>query len=356
MIESDTLAAMIEKHIKNAVDASIETYVEKTIAALVLDAAWVTKVENLVNQNFQRRFSERLSTIDFNTLVGEHIDQGIERWQTRLKENFATRGITDLATETQVTVTDQSVALEKELRCHDLSVARDAQVRGTLTVDNLALRGSINTDNASWQALIDHMADETIKQMNEIWQQKLCQQVLDLAKQDGIDFDRITLNGNPLVQGNTLNAQIQISNLQQVGDLRSLRVTGEAEINSTLTVNQGRIGVNTGTPEMALGIWDEEVSIIAGKHKQNQAFIGTSRAQSLAIGVNREGHITVDTDGMVTVQKFRINQHRIGFETQVPGYGGTRGDIVFNSDPKPGQPFAWQCLGGFKWQTLRAPQ
>ena len=43
MIESDTLAAVIEKQIKLAVDRSMESYVEKTITSLTLDPAWLSK-------------------------------------------------------------------------------------------------------------------------------------------------------------------------------------------------------------------------------------------------------------------------------------------------------------------------
>ena len=354
MIESDTLAAVIEKHIKTAVDHSVESYIEKTIASLVLDPDWVIKVETLVNQNFQRKFNERLSTIDFASLIKEHIDAGVERWQAKFRKNFSTKGISDQATSTQLTVMDDLVVVQHTFDCENLTAEKDLQVKGTLTVNNLCLRGSVNTDNASWTELISHMADETMRQITDQWREQLVAQVLDLARTQGIDFAKVSIGGEPMIDGNRLNARVTESNLEKLGALKELRVLGTAEFNTTMTVNIGRVGVNTDAPEMALGVWDEEVSLVFGKHSLNHGFLGTSRAQSLSLGVNRQCHVTIDNDGLTTVKALRINQHQVAFATQVPGYSGTRGDIVFNSDPKPGQPFAWQCLGGYKWQTLKA--
>jgi hypothetical protein len=115
-----------------------------------------------------------------------------------------------------------------------------------------------------------------------------------------------------------------------------------------------RIGINTRDPEMALTVWDEEVCVLAGKLSQDLAYIGTGRRQSLALGVNRKHHIMIDVDGLITVQQLRIDRWKIGHAAQVPGYSGTRGDFVLNHDPKPEAPFAWICLGGFKWQPLRS--
>ena len=107
---------------------------------------------------------------------------------------------------------------------------------------------------------------------------------------------------------------------------------------------------------MALSVWDEEIALVAGKLKQNHAYLGTARSQNFSLGVARKPYLEIDTDGLTTVKNFRIDRHRISFATQVPGYSGTRGDLVFNSDPNDGQPFAWVCLGTFRWQPLKAMQ
>jgi hypothetical protein len=133
-------------------------------------------------------------------------------------------------------------------------------------------------------------------------------------------------------------------------------VSGAVDLAETVHVRPRRLGINTLDPEMALSVWDEEVAMVAGKLRQNHAFLGTARQQTFSLGVNRKAWLDIDTDGLVSVKNFRIDRHRISFASQVPGYSGTRGDIVFNSDPNDAQPFAWVCLGAFRWQPLKAVQ
>ena len=118
-----------------------------------------------------------------------------------------------------------------------------------------------------------------------------------------------------------------------------------------------RIGINTKNPDMALSIWDEEVSISAGKHKENTAYVGTSRQQGLAIGVNKTPAIEIDATGLTAIKKLQLGIHKVNLGNEVPNYSGTRGDIVFNAVPTIDSPvFAWQCLGGFKWKVIKAVQ
>jgi hypothetical protein len=97
------------------------------------------------------------------------------------------------------------------------------------------------------------------------------------------------------------------------------------------------------------------VSILAGKHKDKSAYIGTGRAQSLTLGVNRTPAIEIDVEGLTAIKKLRIGVHRISHGTEVPNYAGTKGDVVFNANPTiSSNVFAWVCLGSYKWKVLKA--
>lgn len=356
MIESDTLAAVIEKQIKQAVDRSMEGYVEKTITSLTLDPAWLFKIENLINQNFMRRFDEKISAVDVSTMIAQHIDAGIDRFQARFKENFRTNGILDAATKNELAVSNDMVVVQSTLVTRDLAVDNGARFKGSVDIQDLTVRGTINTDNQSWDDIATRAGDKVMASLTEQWKSELVQQVLNAAKTSGIDFANIRINGEELVTGNTLSAKVLETSIETTGVLKNLKVAGHTELNNTLTVNQRRVGINTQDPEMALSVWDEEVSLIAGKLAPQKAFVGTSRMTGLALGINRVPQIEIDIDGLTTVKKLRVGQHRISHESQVPGYSGTKGDIVFNSDPKPGSAFAWVCLGGFKWQSLKSAE
>lgn len=338
-----------KKFIVNAVDTSMQTLVKDTVDVLVLDQAWLAKIEEMVNQTFARKIMTSLNEIDFNEVIVKQVDVCIDRWYDRLRDKFETAGIKDMASQTQLTVMDGAVVAEGQLASTELLVDRDARVNGTLTVDKLILKGDVNVDNQSWHQLSRNIADRTIETLNAEWRDQLVDQVVNRAKNDGIDFQSVTINGIPLIENNRLSAAVT-----EIGVLSRLDVKGEANFFNTLHVGNRRIGVNTENPEMALGVWDEEVAVNIGKHSQNTAYVGTSRAQGLVLGVNKNAQITIDTDGLTTVKQLRVGQFRIGHATEVPGYAGNRGDMVFNSDPKPGQPFAWVCLGSYKWQPLKS--
>ena len=340
--------------ITGTVDRSVETFVTRTIDQLSMDPDWLAKIETLINQTYVKKLAERLHDVDITAMIGQHIDRGLDRWQDRLLADFKTRGISDQATKTELTVMDGTVVVESELATTAATVEKDITVKGTAILNNLSVRGTINTDNKSWQILSDHIADKTLVQISEQWRTDMTNQVLTLAKQQGIEFAQVLIQGTPLINGNTLNAAITDSNIQQLGTLRSLSVTGPVNLNNAVNVVGRRLGINTEQPEMALSIWDEEVGVIAGKFSKQTAFVGTSRATALNIGVNRTPAIEIDTDGLTTVKNLRVGRHIYTHATSMPGYSGTRGDIVFNSDPKPSEPFAWQCLGAFRWVPLKS--
>jgi len=345
-IDKTSITATIDNGIQNLVDGAISN--------LVVDTAWITKIEQQVNLAMTNRLSRKLSEIDLNSLVAGHIDNSIDRWQEKFKKNFQTAGITDSSTSCQLTVIDGAVVVESELVANSLHIETDSLVKGTLTTNNLIVKGIINTDNASWNELSDHIGKQTLQKLTDEWKQELVDQVVTTAKTTGIEFDSVLINGLPIVSNDSLNPSIKESKLETLGQLRELSVQGTTKLNNTVHVHRGRVGINTDTPEMAFSVWDEEVSILAGKLSKQQGFIGTARLQNLAIGVNRIPQIEIDVEGLTTIKQLRVGRHRLSHATEVPGYSGTRGDLVFNANPTSGSPFAWVCLGSFQWQPLRS--
>lgn len=343
-----------KKTLTSSIDSSVQIIVQDAIDGLMLDQQWLAKIEELVNQTFARKISERLNGFDFNAVIVQQVDSSIDRWYDRLRTKFETAGIKDSATSTQLTVMDGVVVAEGQLASTELLVDRNAYIKGTLTVDKLVLQGDINVDNKSWYQLSKHISDKTLETINQQWRDQLVAQVFDRAKTSGIDFQSVSINGSTLIENGELSSNVHSSSLKKVGTLSTLTVSGQTNLSNSLHTMNRRVGINTENPEMALGVWDEEVAINIGKHSQNTAYIGTSRAQSLVLGVNKNAQITVDADGLTTIKQLRVGQFRIGHATEVPGYAGNRGDMVFNSDPKPNQPFAWVCLGSYKWQPLKS--
>lgn len=333
-----------------AINKAIEDSVQSSIELLYKDTQWLFKVEQMIKQAVVQETIARIGSMDINTTIKERVDENMEKFHETLKQDFSSIGISDQATQNQMTIMDDHTVFENILTAKNLQIADSAQVQ------NLVVLGSVNTDNPSWQGLTADIGEKVLKQINNEWRNDLVEQVSDTITSNGIDFNRVTIDGELLVDGNQLNSQITQSNIQRVGTLGSLQVSGETHMTETMHVIRKRVGINTEEPEQALSVWDEEVSINLGKYKLNTAYIGTGRAQALSIGTNRTSHIEINADGMTQIKKLRVGVHQISHDTQVPGWSGTKGDIVFNSNFGSDRVFAWICLGQYKWQPLKTAE
>lgn len=350
-VDSAVVRATVDQDtIKKLVIQAVQENILDSVKELSLDPIWLSRIEKAVNDAVVQEIIARIGSIDINTVIRARVDESIDPFLEKLKNNFSTNGITDLATKTQLTITDDDTIFENQLNAQNLNITSAA------VINDLVVKGSINVNNPSWDALSAEISQRTLDKVSAEWRDRLVDQIVDNIKTTGIDFDQVTVGGQPLVANRTLSENIVNSNLQSVGVLNQLKVGGEAHINNTVSVVKNRLGVNTDSPEMALSVWDEEVSLIAGKFKTQQAYIGTSRLQGLTLGVNRTASIEIDADGLTAIKKLQVGVHRISHDVQVPGWSGTRGDIVFNSNPGPDRVFAWVCLGNYKWQVLKSAE
>jgi hypothetical protein len=342
--------ALDPKVIEDLIYQALEKNILSVVENLAKDPAWLTRVENLIAETVAHRTLSVVSSIDVNSVIMARVDENLPRFQERLLENFKTRGIEDQATQTQLTIMDDHTVFENNLTAKDLTIADNARI------NNLSVTGSINTDNPAWDGLSADIARKILDQVTKDLQQQLVDLSIEQIKTDGIDLTNVKIAGSLLVSDNQLSSGITESKLQTTGTLRDLAVAGETHLNDTVFVVKKRMGINTQEPEAALSVWDEEVSLIFGKHKAKEAYIGTSRAQGLTIGVNRQPQIEITADGLTQIKKLQVGIHKISHSTEVPGWSGTRGDIVFNSNPGDDRVFAWMCLGAYKWQVIKSAE
>jgi hypothetical protein len=337
--------------VQQLVEQAVEININKLVDQICADPAWTERVERLINQATVQETMSRLSAIDIGPTIKQRVDENMQQFTDSILKNFTSTGIVDQATKCELIVLEDGVVVENCLTANSIEAV------DSVRVNNLIVTGSINTDNLSWSALAADIGQRTLDQLTESWNKNLVDQVVAQIQEHGIDFDQVLVKGQTIIDGNRLTRTVTESSLQSVGTLKNLSVSGEAKFNNnTLTVLNKRLGVNTDAPEKALGVWDEEVSIVIGKHKQNQAYIGTNREQSVAIGVNREPQIEINTDGLTTIKKLQVGLHKISHATQVPGWSGNKGDIVFNANLGPDRVFAWVCLGAYRWQTLKSAE
>ena len=336
--------------LRQLVEQAVEDNILSAVENISSDPAWLARIEHMINQTVVQQTITRLGSMDLNPLIKQRVDESMKLFQKTLLTNFNSTGITDQATSCQLTIMDDTTVVENCLTAQTIDIV------GSASVQNLIVKGSINTDNQSWISLADTISQKTLEKLTTDWNDALVKQVSDHIKTNGISFEQVQIGDELLVNRNRLASTITESNIQTLGNLQKLTVSGEAHINNTVSIVNKRLGINTQAPEMALSVWDEEISVVIGKNKARQAYIGTNRDQGVVIGVNRLPQIEIDTSGLTSIKKLQVGLYKISHDTQVPGWSGTRGDIVFNSNPGSDGVFAWVCLGSFKWKPLKSAE
>lgn len=329
-----------DKKLINSINSKISEIVTKTseeqIERKFSDHAFLDKIQSVVNQHVSSKLDRFVGTVDVTDKINNRIDQIFD---TRLS------AIDRKTTQVQLTLMEGTVVNEHEFVTKSLNVMEDA------VVNNLIVKGRVNTDNRSWSELSEAIEKKTIKAVESELTSTITDSVLSTVTEKGVDVNKIHSNGVVLISNTELGNTIIHSNLERVGALQELSVIGATSLNETVTVSRGKLGINTESPNMALDIWDNEVQITLGKKKQDTGYIGLGRKGTLEIGSSTTA-ITIDDEGKTKINELMIGRNNISWANELPGYSGQKGDIVFNMNPTSSNCVGWQCLGKFKWRVI----
>ena len=317
-----------------AVDQAIERLVNKTVDQLVFDPNWIQKIHTQIARETGDRIRKGLKEENVRGILREVVLENTSLIHEDLdRELVIEKGI---------------VVVKKHLASETLSTDGDVNVGGALVIDgDLAVKGRISLSNPSFRELSDTIEKNAIDKLKTEFIDETSNTIREQI-QDGLNVKNILLRGESLVDDNKLSSAITKSNIQELGTLKSLTVGTE------LKVDNKRVGINTTAPRTALSIWDSEIEIDIGRRSQNTAQIGTSKAHDLSFITNNQEQLTIDKDGLVSVGKLRVGRNRISTHSGTPGWSGAKGDVVFNYNFKPGEAFAWICLGDYRWQELKS--
>lgn len=314
-----------DSELTNLLEKSINQHLEAKFS----DDSFLTKLGSLVNQ----AVANRIEKLDISDIVDQKVN------------DYFQSSIVNQSSTPQLTITDKYVVNENEFITNDLSVERDLEVKGSLS-----LRGRINVDNPSWDELKQHIRSSVVAEIGNQSRTDLIEDVKKSVFMEGVAIENALVDGEPLVNVDTLAGKITESKLKSVGTLRELDVKGTTTLNNnTLNVLNTRIGINTEKPTMALELWDQEVAITLGKQSKDTGFIGLRKKGDLHIGVNQSGDIQIDEEGVVRINKLKIGRNTITWSNIVPGYAGLLGDIVFSTNKVAN---GWRCTGGHNWSQF----
>ena len=273
-------------------------------------------------------------------LTGENITGGI------IKE-FGSTGIDDKATACQLSIFDDVTVIENNLLIKDLTVKGTATIEGDLVVT-----GRVPEDSSMFVNLVDSVSLQVKNGLNHDVFSGFSDLVFKQIRENGLDLNKITLNGTEIVNGGNLSNNITFSNLQRVGTLSELRVGGESLLSQTLYTTNKRVGINTVEPAHALSVWDQEIEFGFSKRETNVAVFETPRNQQLIISTNGKNNLTLMPTGGVAVDKISIGATTLTSASVPPSYDAAHGTIVFNSSPSIGGPLGWISLGGARWANF----
>jgi hypothetical protein len=273
-------------------------------------------------------------------ITGDNVKGGII-------ENFSSTGIDDRATGVAVTILDHATVVENNLFTQDLTVEGTATING-----NLNVTGTVNEDSAFFQDLVSRTTTSALSNMDRGLFDNYSALIFEKIKTDGLNLSKIKLNDTEVISDNKLGSTIINSNLQSLGLLKELQVVGESIFAETLYVTPKRVGINTIEPSGALAIWDQEVEIVAVKKSADTGSFGTPRQQRLVLTANNKENIILETDGSATINELRMGSMKFSAAAQPPNYVGERGHVVWNTNPSPGGPMGWICLGASNWANF----
>jgi hypothetical protein len=370
-------------HIKEAATQAFEKRVgEYTVDPKKLENRIVEKINDTINgaqqqtsQLVESAVTERLSTIDFqkaitdsvSTLIADRMaefvfpENSINASALKLNdllisghnitggiiENFSSTGIEDRATQVALTILDESTVVENNLLTKDLTVQGSMTINGEFIVN-----GSVPEDSNFYKNLVSSASASTLGSLDVTFFDQYSKIIFNQIKTEGLDLSKLTLNGTEIASSNSLGSSIVNSNLQTLGELKELRVSGESLLAQTLYVTPKRVGVNTIEPSAALSIWDDEIEIITKKKSKDIGLFGTPRHQKLVLTSNNKDNIILNEDGSVQINNLKIGAVMFSTSNNPPNYVSERCHIVWNTNPNLGGPLGWICLGGANWANF----
>jgi hypothetical protein len=344
--------------------------IDQALAALADALKGIELNSSLDYKEIARKFPLR-------SLSGDHINGG-------KIQNFASAGIADLSTNTQLTITNDGVHVTnlKVDNLEKLSVSGTIKAK-TLEVDELKAEIKFEKD----QPIV--FSSDNLEGKGLLWSGKgNTKQFIFASNPDrffvseNIDFARgksISINNIKLIDEKELGPTIIKSSLQQVGRLKGLIVDGDLTLDQYIVYNSStnRLGLGTEDPNAALSIAEDGIEVIVGTKNSVRGFIGTHASNDFDIVTDNTARISISSSGNITLGNTKISPVQISVHGKMaikvstpdpevdlhvngsvkfnnrlqkvdrsyPSSGSyNAGDIVWNSEPRINQYVGWICV------------
>jgi hypothetical protein len=253
-------------------------------------------------------------------------------------KNFTSSGIKDSASKIQLEITDDGIITSNSITAENLLIEDNAFLKNVTIDGDLQLNGNI-LESSSLTSYIQQVSHTTSTQNIE----NVNSQHINIANRAIVDGDKHVLGNN------SLGPQIINSNLRKVGNLQELVVSGQALIGETLTVNMGRVGINTEETAGVLSVWDEDSELSIVKYAQKNMFVGSTRGNDITLGSNNQNQIVLKTDNTIELNgKIRWNGLLLNIVDRIPEHNGEPNEIAILRDGSA----IYSCRGQNIWGKI----
>ncbi len=308
-------------------------------------------INKLVKEILSSELDARITHLNFpeHSIPGSSIDvhslhMSGDSIQGGIIKNFGSTGIQDLSDNVQLTLLNEAVVIENNV------VTLGLQVKGTTVLEgDLVIHGNVPPESQFYSSLISNTVHGVKQSMDQEFFGDYASVIFERIREQGLDLNRITLNGTEVITGNKLNYGITDTNITRVGMIKDLQTQGESYLSEVLYAGKNKIGINTLEPAYSLTVWDQEVEVGIGKRSRDTGWIGTSRRQDLIISANNQDNLILQQDGSVGVQRLHVNKVSLISSASTPSTAEPKGTVAFNENPAPGQPIGWVSLGNGAW-------
>lgn len=192
---------------------------------------------------------------------------------------FRSQGIEDLATKQSLTISNGKITVENSEATESFKIVSNSfnelEGKGLSWSDGRKSKSLLLKDNALYSDLSLNLAED----------------------------QELKINDTSILTFTELGRTVTKSNLKTLGTLKSLKVSGNADFGDFFYISgdSNKIGINTDSPRLALGIKENSVEISIGSSKNEYASIGTTTSSHLDIVTDNTPRITIYRTGEVRV-------------------------------------------------------
>lgn len=195
----------------------------------------------------------------------------------------------------------------------DMTIGRDLKVKGNIEADTISVKQLITENGQSLENPYAFSANTASELEGKGLTFTDGNKTRYLSYKNGerlwsnlnIDLDansKFMIDNTEVLTLSALGPTVSKSNLKELGRLKKLNVSGPVNFNDYAFFSENnRFGINTESPNAAIGIIENDVELIIGSNKPGTGVIGVNSSSNLEIVTDNIPRITISNSGEIVI-------------------------------------------------------